>query len=173
MPPAGTTYDPQALLAAVPGQSLRSIARRLGIDPAMFYKPWSERQADRYAIAVGLHPGDVWPHWWTSVDLDEIRRYPRTPGWSQRVAALLAAADGTARAMRRAALVTRCEAARQIGVSESRLRHWEAGRHRPAADVADRYAEFLATCADLVEAARARSTVATTMHVDATNSIHR
>jgi hypothetical protein len=29
----------------------------------------SERQADRWATAGGLHPGDVWPSWWTGGDV--------------------------------------------------------------------------------------------------------
>jgi hypothetical protein len=36
----------------------------------------SEMQADRWATAAGLHPGDVWPTWWTGGEVwhqpDEI-----------------------------------------------------------------------------------------------------
>lgn len=26
----------------------------------------SDRQADHYAIAIGIHPGFIWPEWWTN-----------------------------------------------------------------------------------------------------------
>lgn len=53
------TYDP-ALLVAAAGCSLRTLAARLGVDPAILCRPLSERQADRYATALDLHPSEVW-----------------------------------------------------------------------------------------------------------------
>jgi len=64
---AGTprTYDPAPLIAACEPQSLRSIARRLGIDPALLCRPLTANQADRYAVALGMHPGEIWgADWW-------------------------------------------------------------------------------------------------------------
>lgn len=62
------TYDPAGLIAYVAerqGQAtLRSVARRLGVDPALLCRPLSSRQADRYATALGAHPGEIWPSWW-------------------------------------------------------------------------------------------------------------
>jgi hypothetical protein len=47
--------------------TLRSVARRLQVDPAMLCRPLSAAQADRYATKLGAHPGEVWPQWWASV----------------------------------------------------------------------------------------------------------
>lgn len=64
MPTATPTYDPDRLITAT-GQPLRSIARRLNIDPAILCRPLTTTQADRYAILLGLHPGTVWgADWW-------------------------------------------------------------------------------------------------------------
>lgn len=69
------TFDPAALVAAVnrvdgpvidevTGEripaSLRHVARRIGVDPAMLCRPLSLSQADRYCIALDLHPAEVW-----------------------------------------------------------------------------------------------------------------
>lgn len=66
---------PQALLdylaALGDDGSMRTIARRLGLDPAMMCRPWSLSQADKYATALGLHPGEVW-------GADYLR-----PGWRE------------------------------------------------------------------------------------------
>lgn len=48
--------------------SISALARALGRDYAQVQK-WSsdgvpERSADRIAVAVGLHPVDVWPDWY-------------------------------------------------------------------------------------------------------------
>lgn len=63
-------FDPQRLvdwLEARQGDaSLRSVARRLQIDPAVLCRPLSAGQADRYATALGAHPGEVWPQWWAA-----------------------------------------------------------------------------------------------------------
>lgn len=59
------TYDPAPLVAALEPEPLRSIARRLRIDPALLCRPLTNRQADRYATALGLHPGEIWgAAWW-------------------------------------------------------------------------------------------------------------
>lgn len=61
------TFDPAALIEATAGDSLRSVARRLGIDPALLCRPLSANQADRYATKLGLHPAEVWGAAWWSV----------------------------------------------------------------------------------------------------------
>lgn len=63
-------FDPRRLVAFL-GLGLRATARRLAIDPAMFYRRWSDRQADRYAVRLGHHPGEVWAEWWDVDDDDE------------------------------------------------------------------------------------------------------
>lgn len=45
--------------------TLRSVARRLNVDPAVLCRPLSAAQADRYATALGAHPGEVWVEWYT------------------------------------------------------------------------------------------------------------
>ena len=40
--------------------TLRALARRLGVDPAILCRPLSDAAADRYATAIGLHPAAVW-----------------------------------------------------------------------------------------------------------------
>lgn len=45
--------------------SLRTVATRLGIDPAVLCRPLTLAQADRYATSLGVHPGAVWgADWW-------------------------------------------------------------------------------------------------------------
>ena len=59
------TYPPEALIAVLDPEPLRSIARRLGVDPAVLCRPLTDRQADRFACKLGLHPGSVWgADWW-------------------------------------------------------------------------------------------------------------
>lgn len=61
---AAPSYPPEALLAMV-DEPLRSVARRLGVDPAVLCRPLTTNQADRFAIKLGLHPGLVWgADWW-------------------------------------------------------------------------------------------------------------
>lgn len=55
--------DPAPLVAAF-GGGLRSLARRLEVDPAVLCRPLTVWQADRYAVAAGLHPDDVWGAAW-------------------------------------------------------------------------------------------------------------
>jgi hypothetical protein len=63
--PTEPKFDPAALVAATDLDSLRTVARRLDIDPALLCRPLSANQADRYATRLGLHPGEVWgPAWW-------------------------------------------------------------------------------------------------------------
>lgn len=51
------------------GQSLRSVAQHLGIDPANLCRPLSINQADRYACRLGLHPMSIWgDDWLTDTD---------------------------------------------------------------------------------------------------------
>lgn len=145
-------YDPLALVA-VSGQTLRGCARQLDIDPAMFYRPWSEIQADRYATRLALHPGQVWPEWWDSIELPEL---PRSPCWRQLAATRMACLDGSARSIRRAALLTVAEAAAAIDVLPSRLAQWERGATRPTGAAGERYAALLAELAAVAAEHRAR-----------------
>lgn len=46
--------------------TLRSVARRLRIDPAVLCRPLTANQADRYATLLGAHPGEVWVEWWAN-----------------------------------------------------------------------------------------------------------
>jgi len=55
-----TTWDPKALVAAMEPLSLRAVALRLHVDPAVLCRPLSDRQADRFALALGMHPVEVW-----------------------------------------------------------------------------------------------------------------
>jgi lambda repressor-like predicted transcriptional regulator len=58
-------FDPAPLVAAGGGE-LRALARRLGVDPAILCRPLSVNQADKYAIAIGVHPTEVWgPDFWS------------------------------------------------------------------------------------------------------------
>lgn len=150
-------YDPTLLVAKLAPETLRSIARRLEVDPAMLCRPWSERQADRYATLAGLHPGEVWGDlYWHGATLDDLDAILRSPPWLQRSTARLAGLDGTGRALRRACQLSVSDAARAIGVRPARLRAWEAGTQPPNGDVVDRYAAFLADCARWVTEHAAR-----------------
>jgi lambda repressor-like predicted transcriptional regulator len=63
-------FDPAQLVAWLDERqgfaTLRSVARRLQIDPAVLCRPLSAAQADRYATALGAHPGEVWVEWWAN-----------------------------------------------------------------------------------------------------------
>lgn len=54
------TWDPKDLVSAMAPLSLRTVALRLHVDPAVLCRPLSDRQADRFALALGLHPMEVW-----------------------------------------------------------------------------------------------------------------
>lgn len=54
------TWDPKALVAAMEPLSLRAVALRLHVDPAVLCRPLSDRQADRFALALGMHPTEIW-----------------------------------------------------------------------------------------------------------------
>lgn len=60
-------FDPQALVVWMEERqghaTLRSVARRLQIDPAVLCRPLTMTQADRYATKLGAHPGEVWAQW--------------------------------------------------------------------------------------------------------------
>jgi hypothetical protein len=58
-------YDPTLLVAAMAPMSLRAVARRLDIDPAVLCRPLTATQADRYATRLGLHPVEVWGADWS------------------------------------------------------------------------------------------------------------
>lgn len=58
-------FDPAPLVAAMAPMSLRAVARRLDIDPAVLCRPLSSSQADRYATRLHLHPSEVWGVRWS------------------------------------------------------------------------------------------------------------
>jgi len=58
-------FDPAALVEAMAPLSLRAVARRIQVDPAMLCRPLSATQADRYATRLGLHPSEVWGATWS------------------------------------------------------------------------------------------------------------
>jgi hypothetical protein len=63
-------FSPAALLDYTQ-QGVRPLARRLGVDPAILCRTLSADQADRYAVAVGAHPIDVWgDDWWPWLEED-------------------------------------------------------------------------------------------------------
>lgn len=44
---------------------MRGLARRLDVDPAVLCRPLTQWQADKYSVAIGVLPFDVWgDHWW-------------------------------------------------------------------------------------------------------------
>jgi DNA-binding transcriptional regulator YiaG len=53
------------------------------------------------------------------------------------------AADGTARKIREAALLTQAEVAEQVGVTPAAVAAWEAGRRKPSGLPARKYGELL------------------------------
>lgn len=58
-------FDPERLIEAMEPLSLRAVARRIGVDPSNLCRPLTALQADRYAVALGLHPGAIWgAQWW-------------------------------------------------------------------------------------------------------------
>lgn len=62
-------FDPAPLIEAGGGE-LRALARTLGVDPAVLCRPLTVNQADRFAIAIGKHPIDIWgPAVWWGDDL--------------------------------------------------------------------------------------------------------
>jgi hypothetical protein len=65
MPAESTPMFDPAPLIDMTGEPLRSVARRLGVDPAVLCRPLTSKQADRFAIKLGFHPGIVWgAAWW-------------------------------------------------------------------------------------------------------------
>lgn len=65
-------FDPAKLVAYLHPQPLRSIARRLELDPAMLCRRWTWMQADRYASKLNLHPSMVWwDEWWAAEREDD------------------------------------------------------------------------------------------------------
>lgn len=51
-------------------RGLVALADRLGISSRwardLHARGLTERQADRFAVAIGHHPASVWPDWWTN-----------------------------------------------------------------------------------------------------------
>lgn len=61
-----------ALLAVAEGASLNQLAMRIGVRQSTLSRALvagcTDEQADRWAVALGFHPSEVWPEW-----------YPETP----------------------------------------------------------------------------------------------
>lgn len=57
-------FDPGRLVASMAPLSLRAVALQLHIDPAVLCRPLTVNQADRYALALGMHPSEVWGEQW-------------------------------------------------------------------------------------------------------------
>jgi hypothetical protein len=68
--------------AGQPRSGLAAVAEHLGISHTMAQRlnaeGLSERQADKYAIALGHHPGAIWPDWWDADELS-LEREARHP----------------------------------------------------------------------------------------------
>lgn len=66
-----TAYRYQfAPLFAVPPKNRDARAAKLHVSRATLARyethGLDDRQADRCAVRAGLHPGNVWPEWWTA-----------------------------------------------------------------------------------------------------------
>ena len=63
--PDGRRFPLQPLLERSGAESIAGFARRIGVPRAVIQaavqRGLNERNADRYAVAAGLHPGEVWP----------------------------------------------------------------------------------------------------------------
>lgn len=53
---------------------LSALAACIGVTPAnaskLLARGLSDRQADRYATRVGMHPASIWPEWWEAAGDD-------------------------------------------------------------------------------------------------------
>jgi|GEM_PF-2393568 len=154
-------YDPARLIERLHPEPLRSVARRLGIDPAMLCRPWSERQADTYTTRLGLHPGEVWGDlWWHGVTLDDFEPIRRSPTWLHRSVGRLAcvapigavAPPANGRFLRRAAGLSAAELAARLHVRTTTLQAWERGVNAPRGDMAEAYGAALVELAEWVHA---------------------
>lgn len=69
----GDRYPIAPLVAATGAANLRVLADRLGYwhnyVRTVAPRGLTERQADRWATRLGLHPSNVWPEWGTDIDL--------------------------------------------------------------------------------------------------------
>jgi hypothetical protein len=69
---AGQPLESHAVIAARLGVSERTVRRWLGPSDRWRHRPGlSVRQADRYALMVGLMPWQVWSDWWDDVPGEE------------------------------------------------------------------------------------------------------
>jgi hypothetical protein len=64
------TFDPAPVLARFPDRTAADIAAYLGVGAASVAK-WRAglrglppAGADRIAVRLGVHPGELWPEWW-------------------------------------------------------------------------------------------------------------
>ncbi len=65
-----TRYPFADLEAHLNPVTTRTLAERLGVSTRTVWR-WrasglNQTQADHAAVAVGLHPGTVWPTWWNT-----------------------------------------------------------------------------------------------------------
>jgi hypothetical protein len=55
-------------VARIPSRT--ALGRMLGCRVSHLGDRLTDRQADRLAVALGLHPGTVWVEWWVDADDD-------------------------------------------------------------------------------------------------------
>jgi len=157
--------DPARLVEHMAPMSLRAVARRIGVDPAVLCRPLSEGQADRYCARLAVHPGEVWGADWyrpgkpAAVGLGEERAereavpalastaFPRVPrsswmanGDYDEGPALPTASDR--RSIRESAGLSKLQMAEMLGVSRTSVLNWEQGGN-PRLDARRDYAEML------------------------------
>jgi len=63
-------FDPAPLVAAVGDLSIHEVQEVIGVNS----RTWSRYRngtgtismdmADKYAVRLGMHPGEIWPEWW-------------------------------------------------------------------------------------------------------------
>ncbi|MHB8342291.1 MAG: helix-turn-helix domain-containing protein [Mycobacteriales bacterium] len=71
--PAGPARDVLESLAMRRGQSVEELAVGLGLDRRTLYRLMASERlsvhvADRFAVACGRHPVEIWPDWFNPVD---------------------------------------------------------------------------------------------------------
>lgn len=62
-------------MAVVGCESVRGLARRVGVSGRGFCEPLTLNVADRCAVELGMHPAQIWTDWWDASRQD----------WEQRV----------------------------------------------------------------------------------------
>ena len=67
----GYSYD--ALVAAAGTDNVTELAVMTGLSQRVMFRAKAagritDESADRVAVALGHHPAEIWPEWWTSLD---------------------------------------------------------------------------------------------------------